>query len=56
MNITELNEGTLWALLSDIAELMCKHHKEDNELTMFLYLFHSELLKEIHKRIIDCEV
>jgi len=52
MDIKKLKDTTLWAMLSDIAEILSKHAKEDTEVITYWYLLYTEIQKEVDSRMI----
>ena len=52
MDIKRLKDTTLWAMLSDIAEILSKHSKEDTEVITYWYLLYTEIQKEVDSRMI----
>ena len=53
MNVSEMSLNSLWVILSDVAEVLSKHTREDSEVSMYWYLLYVDIQKEIDKRLIN---
>ena len=52
MNIKELNTETLWAMLSDLAEILSKHSRDNSALVTYWYVLYTDIQKELDSRMI----